>query len=93
MYYDEYGNELPFKSIDYSDLDNAPIERCRISYRYIKPVWVGESKFSKVMIGHELYLYYEGKLLFKKWFNSTQEHVFHSGEGLTQYTAEYKRKK
>jgi hypothetical protein len=49
MFHDEYGNELPFKSIDYRDLDNAPIERC-------------------------------------------QEHVFHDAEGLTQYTAEYKRR-
>jgi hypothetical protein len=74
------------------NIDNSPEERDRITYKYINPIPVGNTGISKHLDGHELYVYFRGELIFKKWYNSTQEHVFHDSEGLTQYTVEYKRR-
>jgi hypothetical protein len=36
----------------------------------------------------ELYLFFRGQLIYKRWLATGQEHVFHAGEGLTQFAAE-----
>ena len=39
--------------------------------------------FYKEIIGRELYLYYNGVLIYKRWFDYGYGRVFHENEGLT----------
>lgn len=37
----------------------------------------------KVVIKGELYLYYNGQLIYKRWIGNQYGKVFHNGEGLS----------
>jgi hypothetical protein len=39
----------------------------------------------KVIVDNQLYVYFEGKLLYKRWYNTARSYgkVFHENEGLT----------
>lgn len=39
--------------------------------------------FKKIINNGELYLYFMGKLIYKRWINRGKGRVFHENEGLT----------
>jgi hypothetical protein len=50
--------------------------------------------FTHYRIGNELYVFREGRLLYKRWLASGHKpygRVFHENEGLTQFAAEHRR--
>lgn len=61
-----------------------------------------QTTLSKVRVGHELYVFRGTELIYKRWINTvlpdgsvrlgSYGRVFHENEGLTQFTAEGRKK-
>lgn len=49
--------------------------------------------FSTYRVGHEVYVFRAGKLLYKRWLGPGRPYgrVFHENEGITQFAAEHRR--
>ena len=45
---------------------------------------------STINTGHELYVFMNGVLIYKKWLSRGTSRTFHEGEGLTQFCKDRK---
>lgn len=39
--------------------------------------------------GSELYIYCNGKLIYKRWINQNYSRIFHEGEGIREFNEKY----
>lgn len=48
---------------------------------------------SKKIVDRQLYLYANGELIYKKWFDTNAGRMFHDNEGLTQEVIDNEKRK